>query len=166
MAMRRGYLVNAAACGEPASAPTARYAYIREIGYLSTVPVHKNGYLVQKLKAFPVISQCRERRRLFVNVFLFVFDFSDTFPPNLLVLLGEFLNHFQKARLCILDGGPRLWHLLLSWIKAGADAAPHQEPLYMYRPNCPNCPIPTVTAYNFNPSTQIIEHILPPRSSH
>ena len=60
MAMRRGYLVNAAACGEPASAPTARYAYIyiyiREIGYLSTMPVHKNGHLVQKLKAFPVLS--------------------------------------------------------------------------------------------------------------
>ncbi|KAI0264319.1 hypothetical protein BGY98DRAFT_1041405, partial [Russula aff. rugulosa BPL654] len=159
-------------------APTARYAYIREIGYLSTVPVHKNGYLVQKLKAFPVISQCRERRRLFVNVFLFLdaqlieatspLDLAPagTVCGSLLVLLGEFLNHFQKARLCILDGGPRLWHLLLSWIKAGADAAPHQEPLYMYRPNCPNCPIPTVTAYNFNPSTQIIEHILPPRSSH
>ena len=26
------------------------------MGYLSTMPVHKNGHLVQKLKAFPVLS--------------------------------------------------------------------------------------------------------------
>ena len=108
--MRRGlgYLVNAGACGEPASAPAARYAYIREIGYLSTVPVHKNKDfdIWSKIKSVSsAVSQpCQERQRLFV-MFLFSFvstsltpfrsSFSNSLDAQLIEATSPWILHQQ-----------------------------------------------------------------------
>jgi hypothetical protein len=78
--------VNAGACGEPASAPAARYAYIREIGYLSTVPVHKNKDfdIWSKIKSVSsdVSQSMQERRRLVMVFFSFVSTSLTRFPSS------------------------------------------------------------------------------------